>query len=371
MGAHPAAQSVVVRYGVRAGLADVIASAPRSEIGEDSLARFGPRLPFLVKVLAASAPLSLQAHPDAARARAGFDEEQRRGVPLSATHRNYKDSSHKPELIVALGPFEALCGFRDVHETIRLFDEIALPELEPVLAPLRASKDDVGLAHTFSSLMTLPKAEAAAIVTRLAEASASRGPSTSAFPNEHAWCVRLASLYPGDVGVIGALLMNLVHLEAGEGLYLGAGQLHAYLDGVGVEIMASSDNVLRGGLTPKHVDVQELMHVLTFTDGPARRLQAQPIDAAERHWETPAPEFQLSTLEITADAPVPRDVHGPEILLCTRGRVRILPEDGSSTVTLSPGAGAFVPASTGRYVVTCSDEHSGVACLYRARVNFT
>ena len=379
MGAHPMAPSRLSRDGTRRGLAEVISESASRELGSEVASSFGPRLPFLLKVLAAAQPLSLQAHPDAARAKAGFEEEDARGIPRDAPTRSYKDTSHKPELLCALVPVDALCGFRRVSDTLRLFDELGVKELEPVLAPLRASPDAKGLATVFRALMTMPAGEASRLVRATVAASSTRGLSTS-FPREHAWAVRLDTLYTGDIGVVSALLLNLVHLDIGQALYLGAGNLHAYLDGVGVEIMASSDNVLRGGLTKKHVDVAELLRVLDFTDGPVVPVNARRVDEHERVWDTPAREFRLSAITLGATSsstqtpsagPVTRDVRGPEILLCTEGTVTLTPSDGSPPITLRRGSSAFVAGSTGRYTVRLENSTERGASLYRATVNLT
>ncbi len=370
MGAHPMAPSKVSRGGEARELADVITDDPRAALGDASAEAFGPRLPFLLKVLAAAAPLSLQAHPTEAQARAGFADEDARGIPRDAPARNYRDPSHKPELLCALTPVDALCGFRRAADTLRLFDELAVPGLERLLAPLRAAPDREGLAATFRAIMTLPALEGAALVAATVQAcKASASTGTSAFTTEHRWAVRLDALYPGDVGVVSALLLNLVHLEPGEAIYLGAGNLHAYLDGVGVEIMASSDNVLRGGLTKKHVDLPELMRVLDFTDGPARALRAEAVDDHERVFLTPAQEFRLSVMNVTNGYIVSRAVSGPEIVLCADGQAVLAPADGTPDLVLAKGRAAFVPASTGRYDVRAGS--GGHASLYRATVNLT
>ncbi len=368
MGAHPMAPSRLIRDGrPQRALPDVIAESPARELGPEVSASFGARLPFLLKVLAAAQPLSLQAHPNEAQARVGFEEEDRRGIPRDAGTRNYKDTSHKPELLCAIAPVDALCGFRRASDTLRLFDELACSELEPVLAPLRASPDRAGIAVVFRALMTMPAAEGSRLVRATVAACAARSGS-AAFAREYAWAGRLDALYPGDVGVVSALLLNLVHLEPGEALYLGAGNLHAYLSGVGVEIMASSDNVLRGGLTRKHVDVPELMRVLDFGDGPVAPLHARAVAPNERVWDTPAREFRLSAIDLAAGDDVSRDVRGPEILLCTGGRVVVTPADGSAPVALERGRAAFVPASTERYALVPAGTG---ASLYRATVNLT
>lgn len=368
MGAHPVAPARVARVGGARGLDQVIADDPASAVGAEVASAFGPRLPFLLKVLAAAEPLSLQAHPNAAQARAGFAEEDARNVARDAPTRNYRDASHKPELLCALTPFDALCGFRRVEDTLRLFEELGVEELEGVLAALRASPDRTGLAETFRAIMTLPIDAGARIVAATVRACETRA-GTGGFDAEYRWASRLDALYPGDVGVVSALLLNLVHLERGQAIYLGAGNLHAYLGGVGIEIMASSDNVLRGGLTKKHVDLAELMRVLDFGDGPVSPLRPQPIDADEQVYVTPAKEFRLSVIEVGADHVVARSVRGPEIVLCTEGSAVMSPRDGSPEIPLHRGASAFVSAATGQYDLRAGD--GGRATLYRATVNFT
>lgn len=352
MGAHPVAPSLVERDGARASLDAVIARAPARELGDDVVRELGPRLPFLLKVLAAAEPLSLQAHPTLEQARAGFADEEARGVPRAAPSRNYKDPSHKPELLCALGPFEALSGFRRVDETLRLFDALAVPELEPALAPLRASRDAAGLAATFRALMTMPDELRRRAVDATVAAAAR---ASDAFPRERALVGRLAALYPNDVGVVSALLLQLVHLEPGEAIYLGAGNLHAYLEGTGVEIMASSDNVLRGGLTKKHVDVPELLRVLDFGAEAPAVLRPRAIDAHESVYDTPAREFRLSRIRV--GGAVTRATRGPEILLVTDGAAR------ANGLALAQGASVFVPADTKSYTL------EGDATVFRATPN--
>ncbi|MDF2694614.1 MAG: Mannose-6-phosphate isomerase [Labilithrix sp.] len=202
--------------------------------------------------------------------------------------------------------------------------------------------------------MTMPDAERERAVDATLAACA-RTDLGDAFARERALAGRLAALYPGDIGIVSALLLELVHLAPGEAIYLGAGNLHAYLEGSGVEIMASSDNVLRGGLTKKHVDVPELLRVLDFGAGPARVLRPRAIDEHESVWDTPAREFRLSRLLV--DGAVARSVRGPEILLVTTGAVH------TGGLTLATGASAFVPAATQQYTL------EGSATVFRATTN--
>lgn len=359
MGAHPGAPSRVVRGAARASLLDVLQHAPDRVLGAECVRAFGPQLPFLFKVLAAESPLSLQAHPSLDQAREGYRREDGLGVSLSAPHRNYKDANHKPELICALTPFDALCGFRDAEETLALFERLQVAVLEDVLAPLRASPDARGFRGTFERLMTLEPERRRAAVEGAVDACR-RVRDSEPLADACAWAVRLGERYPGDPGVVGALLLNLVRLEPGEAIYLPAGNLHAYLSGVGVELMANSDNVLRGGCTPKHVDVPELLRVLDFRTGSVPRVRG--VERRGEHvYPTPAREFQLSRIELRKGRNfAARHRRGAEILLCTEGSAEL--QCGGATLALSQGASAFIAACDGDFRL------HGQATIYRATV---
>jgi mannose-6-phosphate isomerase len=349
MGAHPGAPSRVKTGGATASLLETIRQAPERELGEAITRRFGAELPFLLKVLAAGTPLSLQTHPSLAQAREGFARENAQGIPLSAPHRNYKDANHKPELLCALTPFDALCGFRCADQTLALFEALAVPAMEPLLRPLRESVDERGVRRMFETLMTLPRGERGPLVEAAVAGCARRAATGAPYARELGWAVRLGELYPGDPGVLGALMLNLVRLEPGEAIYLPAGNLHAYLEGVGVEIMANSDNVLRGGCTPKHVDVPELLRVLDFRCAPIPPMRAQPARDGEEVYETPTEEFRLSRLPLTAGTAVRPERRGAEILLCIEGHARL--SSGRVSLEVPRGGSAFVSASDGAYTL--------------------
>jgi mannose-6-phosphate isomerase len=355
MGAHPLAPSRLRPNGRPLDLE--IAEAPETQLGAQVAADFEGKLPFLLKVLAAAAPLSLQAHPTREQADQGFAADEAQGIPLAAPHRNYKDRNHKPELLCALGEFWALCGFRNVRATLELLGSLNVPALAPCLALLESEPNQAGIARVFAGLMQAPAAEQrtlAAACARACQTGAGRGP----FARELEWGARIAALYPGDVGLVSALLLNLVRLEAGEAIYLPAGNLHAYLGGTGVEIMASSDNVLRGGLTPKHVNVSELLRVLDFR--PLEVEVLRPVaEGIERRYITPAREFELSWLEL-ANAPQRLHVGGPEIWLAISGTIEL--GAGEQRLRIAPTESVFVPASTGELVI------SGRGRVFRAKV---
>ncbi|MEU6895681.1 mannose-6-phosphate isomerase, class I [Streptomyces sp. NPDC046557] len=347
MGAHPGAPSRLDRGAGELSLSDVIAADPEGELGAAAVAKFGPRLPFLFKILAAGAPLSLQVHPDLARAKEGFEDEERRAVPIDAGHRNYKDPNHKPELICALTHFDGLCGFRPPLEAADLLEGLGVDSLKPYVDLLRAHPVDAALREVLTAVLTADRAEMARTV---ADASA----AAERLGGPYAPYAGLVHHFPGDPGVIAAMLLNHVRLQPGEAMFLGAGVPHAYLDGLGVELMANSDNVLRCGLTPKHVDVPELLKVVVFEPGEPGILR--PEDQGEEVYETPIDEFRLSRY-VLAPGAAPRTLPdtAPQILLCTAGRPR------AGELTLTPGESVFVPAGESAVL-------SGSGTVFRATV---
>ena len=377
LGAHPASPSHVTDASAALhgrDLDELIAADPVAMLGVGRT-----RLPFLLKVLAADAPLSLQAHPDSAGARAGFEAEQAAGVPIDAETRNYKDESHKPELILALSPvFEALAGFRHVSETRLLLAELAvaasgddrsaitalgarLASGDPARAGSTGSSADVNADGVPATAETTPDHagshnpleqtvewllgggdEVEHLVAAVVAAAAHMG-DRSSFGREWATVTLLAEAHPGDPGIVLSLLLNHVSLTQGQVLALPAGNLHAYLEGVGIELMASSDNVLRGGLTKKHVDVPELLRVLRFESLPSPIVRPEhPVDGITV-WRPEVDDFVLAEVALGDAAAIhgyrvagPEraafDLTGPAIVLVLTGGVRIDGATGSTTL---------------------------------------
>ncbi|MET7803619.1 mannose-6-phosphate isomerase, class I [Micromonospora chersina] len=332
LGAHPGAPATVDRDGNPVSLIELLVGEPEHWLGERLVGRFGTRLPFLLKVLAADAPLSLQAHPDAEQARAGYAADTGRV--------NYVDPYHKPELLVALSEFEALCGFRDPAESAAAIAAFGVPALEPVVAALGTGPE--GLREAVRLLLSWPEAERAGLVADVLAAEAA-GPDAE--------LVRaLAVGYPADPGVVVALLLHHVRLAPGEAIWMPAGNLHAYLRGTGVEIMAASDNVLRGGLTPKRVDVDELLRVLRFEVLDEPVVRPEQVAPGVVTWLVPVDDFALHRVEVTAGGPGARlDVPGPRVVLCRAGEVTVA--DGVGTVTLAAGQAAIGTAAGGPLVL--------------------
>jgi mannose-6-phosphate isomerase len=347
-GAHPSAPSLV---GGRP-LDEVIAEDPLAALGPDVLERFGPALPFLAKILAAAEPLSIQAHPDKAHAEQGFAAEEAAGVPIDAPHRRYKDANHKPELLVALTPFHALAGFRPIDETMVLLEELDLATLHPFD---RLATE--GVAPVVAALLGTDEGrEAAARIAEAAAALVAADPDTAAGPPSAVtepvqaaawWADHIARTYPGDPGVGVSLLLNLVDLEPGEGVNLRAGNVHAYLEGTGIEVMASSDNVLRGGLTPKYIDVPELLAVLDATPGEPPIVPAAPTDNGS-FWPTPDPDFHLHMVRSTA---LPHELHvaGPRVAIVVEGAVTFT--TSGREIDAPSGSAVWVPHADGPFRV--------------------
>jgi mannose-6-phosphate isomerase len=315
---------------------------------------FDEKLPFLLKILAADQALSIQVHPNLEQAQRGFAAEEALGIPRDAPHRNYRDANHKPELICALGQFDALVGFRPVAQTLEFFRALDVPELGPVAEAL-AGPD--GLRAAFTMLLTLPEAERPQLVAQtLAGCQRLIGAGGEWWLAAQA-SVLAAEHFPRDIGVVIALLLNAIRLEAGEAIFLPAGNVHAYLRGIGVEIMANSDNVLRCGLTPKHVDVDEVLRISDFSELADPRCPSQPVTAHEKVFATSAADFELSMLTLGPDEITEPGTHGPELLLCTEGAVTL--EAGAEHLLLPPGRAVLLAAGLAARI-------RGVGTLFRA-----
>jgi mannose-6-phosphate isomerase len=355
LGAHPGDPAWLEEPTGETSLLQALVADPEGQLGAAARKRFGDVLPFLVKVLAADEPLSLQAHPSAEQAAEGYLREERLGIPVTSPVRNYRDASHKPELLVALEPFEALAGFRPAARTIELLRALTVSDLDPFIDLLNDQSDADGLRALFTTWITAPQPDIDVLVGAVLD-GAIRYISSGAteFAAEVKTVLELGERYPGDAGVLAALLLNRITLSPGEGIFLSAGNLHAYMRGVGLEVMANSDNVLRGGLTPKHVDVPELLRVLDFAPTTEAQLRAPTHhDGLELIYDTPADEFAASMLTLgddqldhEVDAPSRHgDYQGPQILLCTEGCTTV--SGKSAVLTLNRGAAAWVSADDG------------------------
>lgn len=352
IGAHPDEPSLLADG---RGLDTAIAADPERLLGRTVLERFGPRLPFLMKVLAADRPLSLQAHPTAEQARAGYAAEEAAGIPRDDPTRTFKDPHHKPELLVALTTFEALCGFRPVEESLHCLAKLQVPELKPTIAALARG----GLRAVVPQLLGLGDERVTELVAAVTESAArfvaAHDPE---FINTYRWAVDLAEAYPGDPGVVISLMCNHLKLEPGQAVFLPAGNLHAYLTGAGVEVMASSDNVLRGGLTTKHVDLAALIEVLDFSAGKVPVLHPV-LGPGGLRYPVSVEDFDLTHVQLDSGSGS-LTAPGPQVILCVEGQSTLTGADGR--LVLGQGQSAFVAAGT-------PIQATGPAVLYRATTN--
>jgi len=359
MGAHVKAHSEVLVDGNWHPLPELMEKSPTEILGKRVTERFGAKLPFLFKVIAAAKPLSIQAHPNLDQAREGFARENRMGIPPTDPNRNYRDDNHKPETICALTPFWVLNGFRKVSDIVSQLRGINPSGISEEVKDLEAHPDSDGLKRFFSKIMRMENLRQKHVVEEavgVAERSRGEDPVFE-------WMIRLQEQYPGDIGVLSPVLLNLVQLQPGEAMFVYAGQLHAYLEGTGVELMANSDNVLRGGLTSKHIDVPELLRVLDFAEKEIAILTPKEQADGERAYPWQSEEFRLSVITVNAGVPYTSpDDRSVEILICVSGKASARDLAGHKVLELKRGTSILVPAAVRQYVI------EGEATLYKASV---
>lgn len=371
IGAHPGAPSALVPPVPDAQTLDeLIAADPQQMLGRETAETYGGVLPFLAKVLAAGSPLSLQVHPSQEQARAGFAAEEAAGLDRSAADRNYKDENHKPEMIFALTPFEALCGFREPDQAAEIF-RTAVRAVSAggtdVPALLSWAVDELSSGHpapdrlqsVFRTLISGGDDVREAVEVTAGALEAAEADLLEPYAKELATAVELNAYYPGDPGVLLSLLLNRASLQPGEAVYLPAGNVHAYLSGLGIEVMASSDNVLRGGLTPKHVDVPELLKTVDFRPMGVPSLKPVFTQMGQELYRPPFSEFALQRIELEqrasdlgegyspAASMSGSDVsvlqNGPTVVIVVRGTVVL--DSPKGDLVLETGQSAFIPSA--------------------------
>lgn len=359
MGAHPKASSRIEIDGRWVSLLELIRNDPLTFLGKENAGKYNLSFPFLFKVLAAEKPLSMQTHPDRKKAVTGYARENREGISVNDRKRNYRDDRHKPELICALTPFIGLKGFRKIKYIINAFEGIGLDTDFSGVDFLKKHPDAGGIRFFFKTLLTAEDD----LKHRLIEKTMTGIKKLSHAEFECKWIKKLADEYPTDIGILAPLFMNLVRLEPGQAMYLTSGSLHAYLDGTGIELMANSDNVLRGGLTTKHIDVPELLDVLNFEAKDVDIIQPEPISEYEGVYSCPAQEFRLSVIRMPRQGTeMEFTAQNLQIWLCTDGQARLSRIDNGEVFDLVKGASALIVPSRFDCVAR------GKATLYRAMV---
>ena len=333
---------------------------PLIELGARTLQEFG-QLPFLLKILAVGRPLSIQAHPSAEQARAGYLRERAQGISPTDPHANYRDEWPKPELLCPLTEFNALCGFRPASELVRLFDALGGNCFSAAAQVLRNQPETEALRELVCTWLTT-NGDARISMVRSGLDACRSAISKSEVATDAQLALDLAALSPGDPGVLVALLLKHVHLSPGEGLFVPAGVMHAYLGGLAVEVMANSDNVLRGGLTPKHVDVAELLSVVRFSADLPQLVTLGVSDGLEQWFEVDVPHFHVSRVCVEPQRHWCASIRiGPEMLLCVEGRLNVM-SPATEALTLGPGECAWISAAQDVY---CA---AGQGMAYRVQV---
>lgn len=351
LGAHTSAPSVSVIEDETVALDRLVREAPVQTLGHRVAEQFGPRLPYLLKVLAAGKALSLQVHPSPRQAREGFARENKAGLPLTSPKRSFKDDQHKPEMIVALSQFEGLAGFRTPRTILDVLEGLAGDLVDGVRSALLNDRSHDGMREAFNHLLSARADEAcAADIQVTLDSVRARLAAGSPFERADRTVVDLAEQHPGDPGAIASLMLNRFSLEPGEAAFTPAGVVHAYLSGLGIEIMASSDNVLRAGLTTKLVDEENLVACTSFA--PQQPSIPETTTAGSRGqvrtYRVPVTEFALTTADVDPAEPVTLPATGPRILLCLAGELKLdadRSEEGSQR--LVQGDSVFVPHDAG------------------------
>ena len=349
MGAHPNGCSTVRDHEESFSLRELIDASPESVLGTRMLNTFGADLPYLLKFLAAAEPLSIQVHPEKSKAVAGFERENTLGIALSAANRNYKDANHKPELVYALTPYLAMNAFRPFAEIVILFEQANCAGLAEQVSALKANESSEQLKTFFEFILSREGEEKATLVTQLLDNIDSKGcdaNSRLAFDTVK----MLSGFYSGDIGLFSPLFLHVIELQPGQAMFLDAETPHAYLRGTGVEIMANSDNVLRAGLTPKHMDVAELVANTRFEPVAFDALLTAPVvDGAVQCFPVPVADFNIEVITLTEGYEHRQAVDGAEILLCIEGEAYVNSVEQHRHITASESL--FVTAAADHYTI--------------------
>jgi mannose-6-phosphate isomerase len=359
MGAHPKAPSKIFYGGEEKSLCDLVKESPEQILGSSAASHFSGTFPFLLKIIAIDRPLSIQTHPNKAQAVRGFSRENKKNIPLNAFHRNYRDKNHKPELICALKPLFALKGFRKIEVILDLFSRIGKLPDELKISHLKDNPNQQGLKTFFHSLLKMKAIQQKKITNEITAQAQMIESSDPVFQ----WIIRLQQEYPYDVGILSPILMNLVELQPGEAIFIPTGDLHAYLEGAGIEVMANSDNVLRGGLTDKYIDIPELMRTLNFNPCDIEILRPFKTGKHELTYPLEIEEFRLSKITLKkGDFYLSKTKRNVEIMICLKGNGSIIDLETTDRIELSKGFSIIIPASVKRY------ELQGNMIIYKASV---
>jgi len=378
MGAHPKAPSLIETEGRWASLSDVIEKNPTDALGRETAEKYSNELPFLLKILAVEKPLSIQVHPGKSEAEKGFERESEQGVPMEARHRNYRDKNHKSEIICAISQFSMMAGFRSLDDLRWHVRRYCPDSLKNQLSLLENHPAPLGLKRFYHSVMTLSPQAGGRVIDEAASRANAEADSAGR------WIARLSESNPMDMGVLGPIFFNLVSLEPGEAAYIPWGTPHSYLMGLGAELMTNSDNVARGGLTSKAMDIPEFLRIMdwgkiaspememaseTGAETDSRQssgfkiIRPEKISDCERIYPTDSKEFLLSCIDCSeSQTQIATSSKSVEILFCVEGMAVIIETDSRRVMRLSKGESAIVPGCVERYSIT------GPAKIYKASV---
>ncbi|QYO71002.1 mannose-6-phosphate isomerase, class I [Vibrio cholerae] len=344
MGAHPNGCSGIAINGKIVQLSDFIAQNPSLILGEYTARQFG-ELPYLFKILAAENALSIQVHPNKQQAERGFAQEEQLGIALTAAQRNYKDPNHKPELVYALTEYQAMNGFRANQEILNYFIELSIDEIQPLVNVFQSNPTEQGLRDFFSGLLSLQgEAKNRALEALMAQAKQIDLPLFQLI-------VELENQYPNDIGLFAPLMLNVITLQPGEAMFLDAETPHAYLHGTGLEIMANSDNVLRAGLTPKYMDIDELVACTQFKHQPLEQLRLKP-EVIEGYEQYPIPVADFKFAIITPATQQTIGAQSAEIVLPLDSSMILRHANGEKCL-VRKGQSVFIPAYAEQYTIEC------------------
>jgi len=338
LGAHPLAPSLV-----EGRFLDALVDADPSLLGAVASAHFSRRLPYLLKLLSAAHALSLQAHPSRDKAAEGYAREQASGIALDDPERIYKDDCAKPEMVVALSEFRLLVGFRPAQQTLALFAGLGVRDaVDPLVAPLNFRRGAAAVEQVFLDVLGL-SGDRLEIINQVLVAAVAHAGDAGGVGDLARTIIDLDAHFPGDPGILAACLMNLVTLHPGQALFVPPGVMHAHLSGTCVEVQASSDNVVRGGLTSKHIAVDELVSVVDFAESTPEVLHGSEVEPGVWAYPSACPEFDLWRLEPPAGGRVLLPGQGSiRVALVTAGHVLL--EDGAACLPLAHGQAVLLGA---------------------------
>jgi len=357
LGAHPKAPSIVVKEEGEQSLSDLIEEYPNTILGADTVERFGPSLPFLFKVLASEKALALQVHPTKDQAKEGFEKENALGIGLDAPNRNYLDRNHKPEMLCSLDSFWCLAGFRSIVQIATELKSLRLAMIGKEIDLFVQSRTVFGLERLFESIMLMGNERKQLFVKEVVEKAAVLN------GDRYKWIVEMNQQYPGDIGVVSPLFLNLLHLHAGQAVYLGAGLIHAYLRGFGIELMSNSDNVVRGGLSVRHVDIPEFIKILQYNESPVEPINPREVEKSTDVYMTPTYDFCLYRIRLNRGLKyVSSRKRAVEILICIEGAAVLRYGAVKDDIVIHKGDSFLIPADVPAY------EIEGEGMLFKATV---